>query len=345
MANVPTTSWNETTPAAGTNISLGDDRIRELKTQIREVSAVDHEFESSGQDSDWGYHKVIHLIKQDSGPSAITDYGLVYQKDVNSDTELFYRGDEGTEIQLTNAGVIYALDLTSAQTTTGAKTFEGGLVVKDSDLTLNNAIIAASAYSTGNADVTEGSATVATAGATLTSNARAGQLFRKAATDTYYAISSVDNDNQLTLTENYAGTSENGISFEIIEASAAGLTGPILNASIATEMLADSAVTVTKLVSGIARIKVDTYTGDGNDNKAITDTGFQPIFLVVWRLVNDSAQTVFKTSEDGTKTKFVGGAWIDGVIKSLDSGGFTLGTNAHANANGGSYVYIAFGTS
>ena len=44
---VPTTQWSETTPAGNDNISSGDDRMREMKTQVREVVAVDHEFTST----------------------------------------------------------------------------------------------------------------------------------------------------------------------------------------------------------------------------------------------------------------------------------------------------------
>ncbi len=61
MANVPTVSWSESTPAGSDDVSAGDNRIRELKTQVREIINVDHDFPSSGQAADNGQHKQVTL--------------------------------------------------------------------------------------------------------------------------------------------------------------------------------------------------------------------------------------------------------------------------------------------
>lgn len=61
---VPTTAWSETTPAGSDDISQGDNRIRELKTQLREVIDVDHKMGSSGSDADNGKHDKVSLLEQ-----------------------------------------------------------------------------------------------------------------------------------------------------------------------------------------------------------------------------------------------------------------------------------------
>jgi len=66
MANRPIVSWTELTPADGDAFSEGDDRIREMKKQLREIFETDHVMESSGKGSMWGYHKKATLIEQGS---------------------------------------------------------------------------------------------------------------------------------------------------------------------------------------------------------------------------------------------------------------------------------------
>ncbi|MHC1596744.1 MAG: hypothetical protein ACXQT3_00345 [Methermicoccaceae archaeon] len=109
MANKPTVSWDETEPTGARAISEGDDRIRELKTQLREVIAEDHTMESSGQGENWGRHKTIRLVRRTSSPTKITDIGQLYamQATINGDdfTELFYMDEDGNEVQLTRRGV------------------------------------------------------------------------------------------------------------------------------------------------------------------------------------------------------------------------------------------------
>ena len=71
MANVPTTSWSESSPAGTDDVSQGDNRIRELKTQVREVINVDHDFPSSGQAEDNGQHKKMTMqVQTDLGTGA-----------------------------------------------------------------------------------------------------------------------------------------------------------------------------------------------------------------------------------------------------------------------------------
>jgi hypothetical protein len=107
MATVPTVSWDETSPAGNTNASLGDNRIRELKTQIREIIDVDHDFPSSGQATDNGQHKKVTLQEQaDLGTGAVGTTILGSQT-IATKGELVYTDEDDNDIQLTKAGVAY----------------------------------------------------------------------------------------------------------------------------------------------------------------------------------------------------------------------------------------------
>jgi len=107
MANVPTVSWAETTPAGTDAISAGDDRIRELKTQVREIINVDHDFPSSGQASDNGQHKKVTLQEQaDLGTGAVGTTILGSQT-VSTRGELVYTNEDDVDIQLTKGATAY----------------------------------------------------------------------------------------------------------------------------------------------------------------------------------------------------------------------------------------------
>jgi hypothetical protein len=107
MANIPTTAWAETTPSGGDNLSAGDNRIREMKTQIREVIDVDHDFPSSGQAADVGQHKKVTLQEQaDLGTGAV-GATILGSQTVSGKGELVYTDEDDNDIQLTKGGVAY----------------------------------------------------------------------------------------------------------------------------------------------------------------------------------------------------------------------------------------------
>lgn len=108
MSNVPTTSWDETSPSGSQAISLGDDRIREAKTQVREIIAVDHEFASSGQTPTTGQHKRVTLQEQaDLGTGAVGTTKLGNQT-VAGKGELVYTDEDDNDVQITSLGKINA---------------------------------------------------------------------------------------------------------------------------------------------------------------------------------------------------------------------------------------------
>lgn len=88
------------------------------------------------------------------------------------------------------------------------------------------------------------------------------------------------------------------------------------------------------------KIKVGSYTGTGSSN-AITGVGFQPDAVIIkggasiWQL---STSTM---GANNTKPMTGASAVYSGGVTSLDSDGFTLGTNAAVNTNTTVYYYIA----
>ncbi len=116
MANIPTVAWDETSPAGSQAVSLGDDRLREMKTQLREVIAVDHKMASSSNDADNGKHNKVSLLEQaDLGTGANTKPILGAQT-VSSKPELVYTNEDDVDIQITTGTKLNtaALDTTLA---------------------------------------------------------------------------------------------------------------------------------------------------------------------------------------------------------------------------------------
>ncbi|KKN45057.1 hypothetical protein LCGC14_0686820 [marine sediment metagenome] len=105
MANVPTVSHSEATPAGSDYIRDGDDRIREFKTQVREIVAVDHKFDSSGQGATWGMHKWITFIEAADIGTGASGLPILGAQTVDGKPELVYTDEDDNDIQLTSGGL------------------------------------------------------------------------------------------------------------------------------------------------------------------------------------------------------------------------------------------------
>jgi hypothetical protein len=94
------------------------------------------------------------------------------------------------------------------------------------------------------------------------------------------------------------------------------------------------------------RVKHGTYTGTGS-SLAITGLGFSPDLVIVRRTGNTDTGTVYmyyttSAMPAGKTANFRGDvAYENGIITSLDSDGFTVGTPASVNYNGDTYYYLA----
>ncbi len=107
---VPTEDWDEAVPAGSDNISAGDDKIRQLKTQVREVVGVDHDFPSSGKDAGNGQHLQVTLQEQaDIGTGAV-NATILGSQTVSGKGELMFTDEDDNDVQITSGG---SLDATS----------------------------------------------------------------------------------------------------------------------------------------------------------------------------------------------------------------------------------------
>ena len=92
---------------------------------------------------------------------------------------------------------------------------------------------------------------------------------------------------------------------------------------------------------------VGTYTGNAADNRAITGVGFTPNMVLV---KNANAGTAVSavwniTQNYGDTTGYMTAtANLVDAVQSLDSDGFTIGTNSVVNGNGNTVYYVAFGS-
>jgi hypothetical protein len=102
--SIPATAWNEASPAGSDNLSAGDNRIREMKTQIREVVDVDHKFDSSGQDADMGKHNQVSFIEAADIGSGAEGLPILGAQTVDGKAELVFTDEDDNEIQLTSGG-------------------------------------------------------------------------------------------------------------------------------------------------------------------------------------------------------------------------------------------------
>lgn len=135
---IPTTGWDETSPAGSQKVNLGDNRIREMKTQIREVLEVDHKFGSSGQDADNGKHKKVSLLEQANLGTGSTGEPILGAQTVSGKAELVYTDEDDNDLILTSQnkighsttnGVIDDLEVVGNLTlSTAAKAYLMGLI-------------------------------------------------------------------------------------------------------------------------------------------------------------------------------------------------------------------------
>lgn len=103
---IPAQAWSESSPSGSDAVSGGDDAIRLMKTQVREVIDVDHKFDSSGSGTTWGYHDKATFITAASVQSEVADAAIICAVDVGGKAELFAVDEDSNSIQLTTAGKI-----------------------------------------------------------------------------------------------------------------------------------------------------------------------------------------------------------------------------------------------
>lgn len=113
---VPTVQYDETSPAGSDNIASGDNKIREFKTQVREIMAVDHEFTATQTASTGGQHKQVTLQEQANLGTGAVSATILGSQTVSGKGELMYTDEDDNDIQLTNAGTPIAINNVTAKT-------------------------------------------------------------------------------------------------------------------------------------------------------------------------------------------------------------------------------------
>lgn len=104
---IPSVSWNENSPAGTDSITLGDNRIREMKTQIREVIGIDHKFESSGQDADNGKHNQVSLLEAADIGTGAEGKPILGAQTIDGKAELVFTTEADIDIQMTKGNYPY----------------------------------------------------------------------------------------------------------------------------------------------------------------------------------------------------------------------------------------------
>lgn len=102
-----TDTWNaafEASPADADVVAEGAERIRDTRLGIRERMAHDHYFAIAGTDADHGEHNFCTFREQISDPTTGADKGALYTKDNGGATDLYFRNDASTVIQLSAGG-------------------------------------------------------------------------------------------------------------------------------------------------------------------------------------------------------------------------------------------------
>lgn len=99
-------AWDETTPVNATNLSDGDDHVRDLRkgTRIR----LEYEHSTLAGSSAGGKHKFMTMQTQGTKPTVdATQVAALYVKDVGSGViELYYEDEAGNEVQMTDGSAL-----------------------------------------------------------------------------------------------------------------------------------------------------------------------------------------------------------------------------------------------
>jgi hypothetical protein len=99
--------------------------------------------------------------------------------------------------------------------------------------------------------------------------------------------------------------------------------------------------------ASVFTLQTGVYVGTGTDNRQITGVGFQPD-LVLIKSATTAGSMIMKTSAMAGELSVGTGVttvYASDVVQSLDSDGFTVGTNAVANSANIMYYYTAIGNS
>ncbi len=96
--------------------------------------------------------------------------------------------------------------------------------------------------------------------------------------------------------------------------------------------------------TGTGNVHVDSYGGDGIDNRNVTGTGFEPKYVLI--KADTTTPGAHRTEAIGPVDEtlnFNGSSHFSNGIQTLDPDGFQVGTHANVNQPGAIYYWTAFG--
>jgi hypothetical protein len=131
-----------------------------------------------------------------------------------------------------------------------------------------------------------------------------------------------------------------GLALVLVAAWTTAMSGASFSASKSNP---SNTFTAASSFPGI-RVASGTYTGDGTGPRSITGVGFQPDAVIVKSDDNSGVAEMRTSTMTGDNTKPLSGGTVltAGLIQSLDSNGFTVGSANPVNRSARNYTWVAF---
>ena len=149
-------AWDKNLPG-NVKLRVGRQQILTNNDALETALSRDHNFPGTPAADDGEHFKITLHAPLADDPTEETDKGFLYLKDVSAKAELFFKDEDGHEIQLTTGGVINmagVVFLAGAQNISGAKTFQATLTMSGANIAMSGAnIVMAGAETVDGVDV------------------------------------------------------------------------------------------------------------------------------------------------------------------------------------------------
>lgn len=134
-------AWNKNLPG-NVKMRVGRQQILTNNDALETALSRDHNFPGTPGVDDGEHLKITLHAPLADDPTEEANKGFLYLKDVSEKAELFFKDEDGHEIQLTTGGVMNmagVMFLAGAQDVTGAKTFLANIVLNGGNITMTGA--------------------------------------------------------------------------------------------------------------------------------------------------------------------------------------------------------------
>jgi len=134
-------AWDKNKPG-NVKLRVGRQEILANNDALEPALSRDHNFPGTPTTDDGEHLKITLHAPLADDPTAETDKGFLYLKDVSAKAELFFEDEDGHEIQLTTGGTLNmagVMFLAGAQDVSGAKTFQATLTMSGANIAMAGA--------------------------------------------------------------------------------------------------------------------------------------------------------------------------------------------------------------